>query len=340
MPSKYLVLQIDRSADPSSITPVFTHPSLTASISGLLSHIRRNKAPQLAPIIAFPFPAPPLRLDRFPMIMQIFNATPDSFSDGDLSHLSVPLALERIRDVVDSPLPPAILDIGGMSTRPNSVPCSEGEEINRAVPLITAIRSSPDERLRTIPISIDTYRRNVARAAVQAGASCINDVRGGREPGMLEVMAELNVPVILMHSRGDSTSMMTSELQDYSALGGVVAGVRSELGETVKKALQAGVKAWNIILDPGLGFAKSHADSLTLLRHLTDLDMGYPLLVGGSRKGFVGKTIERDKADERGYGDAAVTAWCCQSGVVGIVRVHEGRGMGEVIRMYERISRS
>ena len=268
--------------------------------------------------------------------MQIFNATPDSFSDGDVSHLSVWLALQHIQDLVDSPVPPTILDIGGMSTRPNSTPCSEDEEIARVVPLISAIRKSADERLRTIPISIDTYRPNVARAAVDAGASAINDVRGGRERGMLEAMVELDVPVVLMHSRGDSTSMMKSEVQDYSLVGGVVSGVRTELGEIVARALRAGVKGWNIIVDPGLGFAKSHADSLTLLRHLSDLDLGYPMLVGGSRKGFVGKITGREKADERGYGDAAVTAWCCQSGV-DIVRVHEGRGMGEVVKMWEGI---
>lgn len=306
------------------------------TISELLSRLPRTNRPQLAPIVPFPFPALPLRLGRFPGIMQIFNATPDSFSDGDETNLSIPLAIDYITKLIDSPCPPAILDIGGMSTRPNSTPCSEDEEISRVVPLIAAVRARPEERLRTIPISIDTYRPSVARAAVKAGASCINDVRGGREPGMMETMAELDVPVVLMHSRGDSTSMMTPDLQEYTSLGGVVNGVRIELVETVKKALEAGVKGWNVILDPGLGFAKSHSDNLVLLRHLSGLHLGYPLLVGGSRKGFVGKTTGRGKADERGYGDAAVTAWCCQDGVgVGIIRVHEGRGIGEVVMMWE-----
>ena len=309
---------------------------MSVSTSQLLSELRKTTPSQLANIMPFSHPALPLRLVGSPKIMQIFNATPDSFSDGDTSHLSVPLALEQIRNLLDTPVPPAILDIGGMSTRPNSVPCSEEEELNRVVPLISALRSSPDGRLRAIPISIDTYRPNVARAAVKAGASCVNDVRGGREPGMLETMAELDVPVILMHSRGDSTTMMEAEMQDYSTLGGVVAGVRTELGETVAKAQKAGVKAWNIMLDPGLGFAKSQSDNLTLLRNLSQLEFGYPLLVGGSRKGFVGGTTGREKADERGYGDAAITAWCCQAGV-GIVRVHEGLGMGEVVKMWEAI---
>ena len=265
--------------------------------------------------------------------MQIFNATPDSFSDGMLPRPSPSQALDIIRGLITIPHPPAILDIGGMSTRPHSTPCSEEEEIERVIPLIQAIRASQDERLRTIPISIDTHRPNVARAAVEAGASCINDVRGGREPGMLEIMAELDVPVILMHSRGDSTTMTTPALQVYTPLGGIVSGVQHELDGTLRDARQVGMKTWNVLLDPGLGFAKSLEDNLILLRQLPELDQGYPWVVGGSRKGFVGKVTGRERPDERGFGDAAVTAWCCASGVA-VVRVHEGRGMGEVVRMW------
>lgn len=326
-------------ADHRSIAPDFIHPSFGTSIIELLSNLPATASPRLAPVVPFRSPARPLRLDGSPQVMQIFNATPDSFSDGDVSHLSVESALRRIHDLIDSPIPPAILDIGGMSTRPNSSPCSEEEELDRVIPLITAIRASSDEKLRTVPISIDTYRPNVARASVLAGASCINDVRGGREPGMLAAMAELNVPVVIMHSRGDSKTMMTAEMQDYSALGGVINGVRTELGESIAKALSAGVQRWNILVDPGLGFAKSHEDNLKLLGHLSDLRMDYPMVVGGSRKGFVGTTTGREKADERGFGDAAVAAWCCQAGVE-VIRVHEGRGMGEVIRMWQGIRSS
>ena len=270
--------------------------------------------------------------------MQIFNATPDSFSDGNAAHISLSSALQRIEALVLTSSPPAILDIGGMSTRPNSMPCTEEEELSRVVPLITAIRAHSNDQLRSIPISIDTYRPVVARAAVEAGASCINDVRGGREPGMLKTMAELDVPVILMHSRGDSTSMMSPELQDYTALGGVVKGVCTELGAVVEKALKAGIHPWNTMLDPGLGFAKSSKDNLTLLRHVKELDMGYPLLIGGSRKGFVGQVTGREKADERGFGDAGVTTWCCSQGGVAVIRVHEGGGMAEVVKMWQGIA--
>lgn len=242
-----------------------------------------------------------------------------------------------------------------MSTRPNSIPCSEEEEIARVVPLIQAIRALDSPWANSIPISVDTYRSNVAKLAVQAGASIINDVRGGREAGMLEVMAECGVPVVLMHSRGDSSSMTSKEMTDYGS-SGVIAGVQSELAEVVRKARQAGVKEWDIILDPGIGFAKSHDDNLALLRGLPHFTGGgagegggelarYPLLVGASRKGFVGKVIGRsgkEEADQRGWGDAVVNAWCTlfggkSHGGVAVLRVHDVRGAKESVRMAEAL---
>jgi dihydroneopterin aldolase/2-amino-4-hydroxy-6-hydroxymethyldihydropteridine diphosphokinase/dihydropteroate synthase len=184
----------------------------------------------------------------------------------------------------------------------------------------------------------------VARAAVEAGASSINDVRGGKEEGMLQTMSELDVPVFLMHSRGDSSSMTTSAMQDYGSLG-VVEGVRREMVSMVQRALDAGVKRWNIVLDPGLGFAKSAQDSLVLLRHLEQLTAkgtelyGLPVLVGASRKGFVGKTIQRDVPKERGYGDAAVASWCAAK-KVDVIRVHDVRAAGEVLAMHRAIAQA
>lgn len=270
--------------------------------------------------------------------MAIINATPDSFSDGAESNLSIPHVLKTIRQMFAAPFPPDILDIGGMSTRPHSEPVSEREELQRVIPLIRAIRADPDPVIRALPISVDTCRPVVARAAVEAGASCINDVRGGREEGMLATMAELDVPVVLMHSRGDSSSMTTASMQDYSADGGVVQGVRREMGDMVDRAEKAGVKRWNIILDPGLGFAKKSSDNLVLLRHLNSINgrgsrlEGYPILVGGSRKGFVGKIVARHVAAERTLGDAAVAAWCV-SQAVDVIRVHDSRAAGEVMAM-------
>lgn len=332
-----------------SIAPQVEPFNRGESVTTLLSKLMASSAPSLAPIIPFPHPARPLRLDGSPKIMQIFNATPDSFSDGNQAHLVPAAAFETVKRLFDTPHPPAILDIGGMSTRPGSLPCSEEEEINRVVPLIRLIRSSDDPAIRSVPISIDTYRADVARAAVEAGASCINDVRGGAEEGMKETMAETSVPVMLMHSRGDSVSMTDPALQDYSALGGVVKGVQQELGNRVRDALDAGVKPWNIVIDPGLGFAKSRDDNLALLRHVSELSTektltGLPILIGGSRKGFVGQVIKRKKeeASQRGFGDAAVVAWCAAQAAQGkspvdILRVHDGRGMAEVLAMWKAI---
>lgn len=290
----------------------------------------------LEPVIPFPHPARPLRLTTpsTPAIMAIFNATPDSFSDGHASRTDARQALKVCEDMMAQPNPPSIIDIGGMSTRPGSEPCSEDEELARVIPLLQVARAS-DSPLASLPLSVDTYRASVARASVEAGASCINDVRGGAEPGMFAAMAEADVPVVLMHSRGDSTTMLDKENQVYE--GGVVAGVRAELGRSVAAAKAAGVKRWDIVLDPGLGFAKSHADHLRLLRDIDQLATGelegYALLVGASRKGFVGKVTGRTVAAERGAGDAAINALCAQSGVVDVLRVHDAHAAAEAVAM-------
>jgi dihydroneopterin aldolase/2-amino-4-hydroxy-6-hydroxymethyldihydropteridine diphosphokinase/dihydropteroate synthase len=279
------------------------------------------------------------------MIMAIFNATPDSFSDGTPSHVNTETALSSISSILSSPHAPDVLDIGGMSTRPNSTPCSEEEEYERVVPLIKAIRA--EEKWSKVIISIDTYRPSVARAAIEAGADIINDVRGGREEGMMETMADLGCPVILMHSRGDSTTMTNSTSQTYPE--GVVEGVRSELGTTIDEAIKKGIRSWDIILDPGIGFAKSPEQSVDLLKRVRGISTlsteggggwRYPMLVGASRKGFVGKITGREVAGERGWGDAVVNAFCTTpSGDDGagagveILRVHDWRGARESVKM-------
>lgn len=299
----------------------------------------------LVPLIPTPSP---LRLcpdpvdGQRPLIMAIFNATPDSFSDGSADRLDLDSALASVRHILSAPASyrPDILDIGGMSTRPGATPCSEEEELRRVIPLIRRIRQEHGEGMT---ISIDTYRPEVARQAIEAGANMINDVRGGREPGMLQTMAELGVPVVLMHSRGDSSSMTTPESQNYSAQGGLVPGVRSEMDQMVRQALEAGVKEWDIVLDPGLGFAKSPTQSIELLRNLDQLSTStststsghgrYPVLVGASRKGFVGKITGQEQADQRHWGDAVINAFCVQQGGVDILRAHDWRGAKESVMM-------
>ncbi|WWC58426.1 dihydropteroate synthase [Kwoniella dejecticola CBS 10117] len=326
------------------IAPNLVHPSLRQTNHQLLSRLPSTSPPPLQPIIPFSGPSKPLRLSSpaIPYVMAIFNATPDSFSDGDSSRTDPEQAIKAVEKLfADENRSPDILDIGGMSTRPNSDPCTEEEEVNRVIPLIQAIRSSPNPRLRTVAISIDTYRASVARLAVQAGANCINDVRGGSEPGMLEVMAETNVPVVLMHSKGDSKTMTSAQMTDYSSYeGGVVEGVRTELREMVDRALKKGVKRWNIILDPGLGFAKTQQDNVVLLKSIRELIegadsplKGYPMLVGGSRKGFVGKIISRQIASERSFGDAALNSYAVHTGVVDVLRVHQVGEAKDAINM-------
>jgi dihydroneopterin aldolase/2-amino-4-hydroxy-6-hydroxymethyldihydropteridine diphosphokinase/dihydropteroate synthase len=270
--------------------------------------------------------------------MSILNLTPDSFSDGS-SYPTPSHALSAARDMLANGA--NILDLGGLSTKPGSDPVSVKDEIARVVPVIKLLR---EEGRLTCPISIDTYRPEVARAALEAGANCINDVYGGREPGMLEVMAEADVPVILMHSRGTSATM--SSLTSYPRHD-VVQGVISELSETVRLALAAGVKRYNIVLDPGIGFAKTATQNLELLANLDRIVglasgsplEGFPMLVGASRKRFIGELTCQAVPRERGYGSAAVVAGCVESGVVQVVRVHDTRETRDLVVVLEAIKK-
>lgn len=277
--------------------------------------------------------------------MGILNVTPDSFSDGsaerslsdgkDTNQSSlnniIELAKQLVADGAD------IIDIGGMSTRPGvqDTDVSVQDELARVIPVIQALRIEGFD----VPISIDTFRPEVAEGAILAGASCINDVRGGKETGMLEVMARLDVPVVLMHTRGNSVEMTTQAAQDYRSTEGVVKGVQKELMETVMLAERAGVKRWNIILDPGIGFAKTQQGNLQLLSSLeqifepgSGLDC-FSTLVGASRKGFIGAILGKSQPRDREWGNAAITARCAHSGVVDIIRVHEPAPALDVIKM-------
>ncbi len=268
--------------------------------------------------------------------MSILNATPDSFSDGDAARATdTEVALAHVEEHVE--LGADIVDIGGMSTRPFADDITSTEEQARVVPVVQAIRAASSRNVNETVISIDTFRPRVARAAIEAGGDVINDVYGGREPGMLETMAELACPVILMHSRG-TPSTMTS-LTDYSADGGVVEGVKREMVEMVEKALAARVRKWNIILDPGFGFAKTGQQNLVLLRSLdkifssSDSDSNnhggtaktalqeYPVLIGLSRKKFLAP--DKKVAKERRLETAAAVACAIASGRCEIARVHD-----------------
>lgn len=325
-----------------SLAPSLLHPTLHATPLTLLATLLHstpsslNRVLPLSPSLTHP-------LGSHTLLMSILNTTPDSFSDGGDS-FSLPSALLTAHSHLL--LGADILDIGGMSTRPGAADVSIEQETHRVVPLIRALRAAGVEA----PISIDTFRPEVARAAIEAGATIVNDVLGGKEEGMRELMAELDVPVVLMHSRGTPRTM--AGLTDYPD-GDVVRGVRDELGETVRKALEAGVRRWNIILDPGIGFAKTGKDNVVLLRHLHEAlgrfpegqgeEEGFlgqfPSLVGLSRKNFLGTLTGRGEAKERVWATAAgVTA--SVAGGTEVVRVHDVEMARDVIKVADAIYRA
>jgi dihydropteroate synthase len=235
--------------------------------------------------------------ERGPFLMGIVNATPDSFSDGGrffACSAAVDQALRLADEGADA------VDLGGESTRPGAPPVPVAEELRRVVPIVEALRA----RGFPLPISIDTTKAAVARAAFAAGADLLNDVRGLEDPALARVAAEAGVPVVLMHSRGTPADMASRAVYED-----VVAEVRSELEAALARAVAAGIPRERTLLDPGLGFAKTHAQSVELLARLSELQqLGRPLLVGPSRKSFIGVVTGTPVADRLAGTLAAVTA--------------------------------
>jgi dihydropteroate synthase len=239
------------------------------------------------------------------LIMGILNVTPDSFADGGRHNefdAAVARGLEMIAEGVD------IIDIGGESTRPGAERVSEAEEIERTIPVITELAKLG------VRISIDTMRASTAEAAIKAGASTINDVSGGlADPHMLQTAARLQVPYIAMHWRGQSKDMNSKAIYND-----VVIDVISELRERITAALAAGIEVGNLIIDPGLGFAKDVEHNWAIIDSVDSfVDMGYPVLIGASRKRFLGG----DTPDEREQATIELTKRLATSGVWAI-RVH------------------
>jgi dihydroneopterin aldolase / 2-amino-4-hydroxy-6-hydroxymethyldihydropteridine diphosphokinase / dihydropteroate synthase len=267
--------------------------------------------------------------------MAILNLTPDSFSDGGKHSLDPISIVQTVREMVDKGA--HIIDIGGQSTRPNAEEISPQDEIDRVIPAIQVIRQSGIK----IPISVDTYRAVVAEAAIQAGADIINDVSAGTlDPEMFSVTAKLNVPVILMHMRGNPTTM--NSLAKYD--GDLIEIIGRELSVRVNEAIHAGIRRWNIILDPGLGFAKNKQHNVEILRRLEELRTqqglnGMSWVVGPSRKRFIAGITGEDVPSERTWGTAGAIAACVQGGA-DIVRVHDIAEMSKVVKMSDAIWRS
>ena len=248
------------------------------------------------------------------LIMGILNVTPDSFADGGRHNefdAAVARGLEMMAEGVD------IIDIGGESTRPGADRVSEAEEIERTIPVIAELAK------HGVKISIDTMRASTAEAAIKAGASIINDVSGGlADPLMLQTAARLGVPYIAMHWRGQSKDMNSKAIYND-----VVIDVISELQERITAALDAGIEVGNLIIDPGLGFAKDAEHNWEIIDSIDSfVDLGYPVLVGGSRKRFLGG----DSPDEREQATIDLTKRLATTGVWA-VRVHSVKPHKEVL---------
>lgn len=252
-------------------------------------------------------------------IMGILNVTPDSFSDGG-SFYDVDSAVRHAGDMIEKGA--HILDIGGESTRPGHVQISEEEEIARIVPIIKAIKATYD-----IPISVDTYKSRVAEAAILAGADLINDIWGLKYDGtMAEVIARYDKPCCIMHNRRNT---------DYQNF---MEDVLADLQESVTLAKQAGIADNQIILDPGVGFAKTYEQNLEVIARLDELkELGYPILLGTSRKSVIGLTLDLP-VEERLEGTLVTTVMAVEQGCA-FVRVHDVRENVRAIQMTEAIMR-
>ena len=262
------------------------------------------------------------------LVMGILNLTPDSFSDGGRLQgvgAAVRAAGRMLAQGAD------LLDLGGQSTRPGAEEIGAEREIARVLPVLQAIRAAYPEAL----LSVDTFRAPVAEAALAAGADWINDVGGGRrDPEILKVVAKAGCPYVLMHSRGDCQTM-----DALAVYGDVAAEVRQELLVATGRALAAGVKAQQVIWDPGLGFAKTTEQNLDLLRDLADLrSEGFPLLVGPSRKRFIGAVLEEPRPRARLWGTAAVCGQAIAAGA-SILRVHDVGPVVQTARMADALYR-
>jgi dihydropteroate synthase len=264
-------------------------------------------------------------------VMGVVNVTPDSFSDGGVAFdpdAAVRVGLGLLQDGAD------LLDVGGESTRPGATRVPEGEELRRVLPVVQGLAAAG------AVVSVDSTRASVASAALEAGAQLVNDVSGGlADPAMLPLVAEAEVPYVVMHWRGHSAAM-----QQRAHYDDVVTDVRAELRARLDAAEAHGVDLHRVLVDPGLGFAKQAEHSWALLRALPELaDLGCPLLVGASRKGFLGDLLADPDGtarppQERDAATAALTVVAAQAGAWA-VRVHDARPSADAVRVVAALER-
>ena len=264
-------------------------------------------------------------LSRRGLIMGVLNVTPDSFSDGGQYFDPAPAIARGLAMVAEGA---DILDIGGESTRPGATPVGAAEELRRILPVIVGLRAQC-----AVPLSIDTMKASVAAAAVEAGAEIINDISGLlHDPGMAQVAAESGAGLVLMHLGGPPQTM-----QNGPHYADVVAEVKAHLTAAYDAAVAAGIAPERLVFDPGIGFGKTLAHNLDLLRHFPDFQIhGRPTLLGVSRKSFMGRLLETTELAARESSTTALTAWARQFGAR-VFRVHSVKENAESLRMMEAI---
>lgn len=348
------------------ILPHHTHPALQRTVEQLLHTLASTPTYDGSSIHRLlPFPRAFWAWGDRTRVMGILNATPNSFSDGG-DHVDVAAAMDSARAMVARGVD--VLDVGGASTAPHAPDVPPEEEARRVVVLVKALRA--DAATASTPISVDTWRASVAEHALEAGADMINDISGGqRDAAMLPLAARRRCPYVLMHMRGDAHTMTT--LTDYQD--DVVGTVAAELSARLEDALRAGVRRWNIILDPGIGFAKDAKANLALLRSLPRLVGGkgtranldsagaptrssptarerpytglahFPVLVGASRKRFLGQLIQTDAGipapKHRVHATMAACTAAVATGCVDIIRVHDVAAAVDTVRTADAIVR-
>jgi dihydropteroate synthase len=283
-----------------------------------------------------PLPDPYRTLLQTPgaLIMGILNVTPDSFSDGGLYHDNVPVAVEHARGMLAGGA--AIIDIGGESTRPGSVPTSAGEELRRVLPVLRAVRSELDER---VLLSVDTYKAEVAHASLAAGADIINCLCGSElDPAMIDVVREHACPIILYHLRGQPRTMQDGEIVYNDVVDDIIAFFQ----RVVASAQERGLAPRQIFLDPGIGFGKTLEHNVELLQRLDEFHaLGRPLVIGVSRKGHLGRLLQQvldldtvPPTAERLEAALAETAIAIINGVR-IIRTHDVQATSRFVRVFE-----
>lgn len=265
-------------------------------------------------------------------LMGVLNVTPDSFSDGG-DFYSIESALAQAENMVKSGVD--IIDIGGQSTRPGAAEISLTEELNRVIPVVEMLRQKADFFADT-PISVDTTRAEVAKAAVEAGADLINDISGATfDLEMLSTVSKLGVPIILMHLRGTPQTMQ--KMTDYRDL---IGEIGEFLESRIAAAVAAGIDKSQIIIDPGIGFAKTYNQNLEILRELPKFSfLDCPILVGVSRKSFIGQILNQPEAKQRVWGTAAACTGAIANSA-DILRVHDVREMHDVCLVADAIFRN